>query len=213
MKCAKILVSAVLTVVGLSAYAQDLSDPKYAKWGETLEERKENILNSSYLKEEINNHNFDSASGYLHKLIEKCPAASENIYVNGTKLYKQRINRAQTLAEHLMSKIGHGFVATRDAVVAGLIGVAKPLKLWQHIPHPVVALATATNLAERTFINPMFVLCYDKPIQSEHTALVARGGNAAYLCLQQFCPHSVQQVACLLNNSFNHKAFSYYGYV
>ena len=99
MKCAKILVSAVLTVVGLSAYAQDLSDPKYAKWGETLEERKENILNSSYLKEEINNHNFDSASGYLHKLIEKCPAASENIYVNGTKLYKQRINRAQTLAE------------------------------------------------------------------------------------------------------------------
>lgn len=99
MKCAKILVSAVLTVVGLSAYAQDLSDPKYAKWGETLEERKENILNSSYLKEEINNHNFDSAAGYLHKLIEKCPAASENIYVNGTKLYKQRINRAQTLAE------------------------------------------------------------------------------------------------------------------
>ena len=99
MKCAKILVSAVLTVVGLSAYAQDLSDPKYAKWGETLEERKENILNSSYLKEEINNHNFDSASGYLHKLIEKCPAASENIYVNGTKLYKQRINRAQSLAE------------------------------------------------------------------------------------------------------------------
>ena len=99
MKCAKILVSAVLTVVGLSAYAQDLSDPKYAKWGETLEERKENILNSSYLKEEINNHNVDSASGYLHKLIEKCPAASENIYVNGTKLYKQRINRAQSLAE------------------------------------------------------------------------------------------------------------------
>lgn len=99
MKCAKILLSAVLTVAGLSAYAQDLSDPKYAKWGETLEERKENILNSSYLKEEINNHNFDSAAGYLHKLIEKCPAASENIYVNGTKLYKQRINRAQTLAE------------------------------------------------------------------------------------------------------------------
>lgn len=99
MKCAKILLSAVLTVAGLSAYAQDLSDPKYAKWGETLEERKENILNSSYLKEEINNRNFDSAAGYLHKLIEKCPAASENIYVNGTKLYKQRINRAQSLAE------------------------------------------------------------------------------------------------------------------
>lgn len=99
MKCAKILLSAVLTLAGLSAYAQDLSDPKYAKWGETLEERKENILNSSYLKEEINNRNFDSAAGYLRKLIEKCPQASENIYVNGTKLYKQRINRAQSLAE------------------------------------------------------------------------------------------------------------------
>lgn len=99
MKCTKILLSAVLTVVGLSVYAQDLSDPKYAKWGETPEERKENMLNSSYLKEEINNRNFDSAAGYLHKLIEKCPKASENIYVNGTKLYKQRINRAQSLAE------------------------------------------------------------------------------------------------------------------
>jgi tetratricopeptide (TPR) repeat protein len=35
-------------------------------------------------------------------LLEKCPSASETIYVNGVKLYKDKINRAETLAEKKM---------------------------------------------------------------------------------------------------------------
>ncbi len=99
MKAIKFLLVAAMAAVATSAVAQDFNDPKYAKWGNTAEERKENILASSYLKEEVANRHFNSAARYLQLLLEKCPNASENIYVNGVKLYKDKSNRAETLAE------------------------------------------------------------------------------------------------------------------
>lgn len=99
MKAIKFLLVAAMAAVATSAAAQDFSDPKYAKWGETPEERKENILASQYLKEETANRHFNSAAHYLQQLLAKCPAASENIYANGVKLYKDRVNRAESLAE------------------------------------------------------------------------------------------------------------------
>ena len=102
MKAIKFLIVAAMAAIATNAVAQDFSDPKYAKWGETPEERKENVLASSYLKEEIANRHFDSAAAYLQQLLAKCPAASENIYANGIKLYKDRVNRAETLAQKKM---------------------------------------------------------------------------------------------------------------
>lgn len=102
MKTIKFLIVAAMAAVATSAAAQDFSDPKYAKWGETPEERKDNMLASSYLKEETANRNFNSAARYLQLLLEKCPSASETIYVNGVKLYKDKINRAESLAEKKM---------------------------------------------------------------------------------------------------------------
>ena len=102
MKAIKFLIVAAMAAVATSAAAQDFSDPKYAKWGETPEERKDNMLASSYLKEETANRNFNSAAHYLQLLLEKCPSASETIYVNGVKLYKDKINRAESLAEKKM---------------------------------------------------------------------------------------------------------------
>ena len=102
MKAIKFLIVAAMAAVATSAAAQDFSDPKYAKWGETPEERKDNMLASSYLKEETANRNFNSAARYLQLLLEKCPSASETIYVNGVKLYKDKINRAESLAEKKM---------------------------------------------------------------------------------------------------------------
>lgn len=102
MKAIKIFLSAVLALAGVTAYAQDFSDPRYAKWGETPEERKDNIMISSFLKEEVDNRNFNAAAAHLQTLLAKCPAATENIYVNGVKLYKQKINRAESLAEKKM---------------------------------------------------------------------------------------------------------------
>ena len=102
MKVIKYFLVAAMAALATSAVAQDFNDPKYAKWGNTPEERKENMLASSYLKEEIANRHFNSAAGYLQQLLAKCPAASENIYANGIKLYKDRVNRAETLAEKKM---------------------------------------------------------------------------------------------------------------
>ena len=45
------------------------------------------------------NRNFNQAAKYLQQLLQNCPAASENTYANGIKLYKQKINRARSLAE------------------------------------------------------------------------------------------------------------------
>ncbi len=102
MKAFRFLLVAAMAVVASSVVAQDFNDPKYAKWGETAEQRKENILASSYLKEEVANRNFNSAARYLQQLLAQCPNASENIYVNGVKLYKDKANRAETLAQKKM---------------------------------------------------------------------------------------------------------------
>lgn len=99
MKTIKTMILALAAAFAATATAQDFSDPQYAKWGDTPEQRKENILASTFLKEELANRNYNAAAGYLQQLIERCPSASENIYANGIKLYKMKINRARSLAE------------------------------------------------------------------------------------------------------------------
>ena len=99
MKNIKLLLSAAFAVVSLSAMAQDFSDPQYAMWGETPDERRENIVTSQFLKESIDNQQYDLASGYFKTLVAKCPTASQNIYVNGIKLYQKRIAKSKTLSE------------------------------------------------------------------------------------------------------------------
>lgn len=99
MKSIRTILTVALAAVCISGYAQDFSDPRYAKWGDTPEQRKENILNSTFLKESIDNRDYGSATNYLKALVEKCPTASENIYVNGIRLYKNKIARAKTVAE------------------------------------------------------------------------------------------------------------------
>ncbi len=99
MKSIKVLLSAAFAVVSVTAAAQDFSDPQYANWGETPDERRENIVNSQFLKESIDNQQYDLASGYFKTLVAKCPTASQNIYVNGIKLYQKRIAKSKTLAE------------------------------------------------------------------------------------------------------------------
>ena len=99
MKITKFFVGLVCALIVGTATAQDFSDPQYAKWGETPEQRKENILASTFLKEEVNNRNYDQATVYLQQLLQRCPGASENTYANGIRLYKMKINRAKSLAE------------------------------------------------------------------------------------------------------------------
>ncbi|MEG1622595.1 MAG: enzyme of heme biosynthesis [Alistipes sp.] len=97
MKRMKLLLGALLMLVGVSALAQDLSDPKYADWGDTQEERKANILHSSFFKEELQNKNYNSAAGYYKQLIDKVPAASEAIYQRASILFGNKFRLAKTV--------------------------------------------------------------------------------------------------------------------
>jgi len=99
MKAVKLFIGLAFALVAGSASAQDFSDPQYAKWGETPEQRKDNILASTFLKEELANRNYNQAAKYLQQLLQNCPAASENTFVRGVTLYKQKVNRAKSLAE------------------------------------------------------------------------------------------------------------------
>ena len=103
MKNVKVLLSAVCALFAVAAMAQqDFSDPKYAAWGDTPEERQQNILNSNFLKESCDNKDYNAAAHYLKELLDKCPKASENTFVRGTTLYKNKINRAKSLDEKNM---------------------------------------------------------------------------------------------------------------
>ena len=100
MKNVKFLLSAACALFAVAAMAQqDFSDPKYAVWGDTPEARQQNILNSNFLKESCDNKDYNAAAHYLKELLDKCPKASENTFVRGTTLYKNKINRAKSLAE------------------------------------------------------------------------------------------------------------------
>ncbi len=103
MKNVKFLLSAACALFAVAAMAQqDFSDPKYAAWGDTPDERQQNILNSNFLKESCDNKDYNAAAHYLKELLDKCPKASENTFVRGTTLYKNKINRAKSLAEKNM---------------------------------------------------------------------------------------------------------------
>ena len=99
MKATKLFIGLAFALIAGKAMAQDLSAPQYAKWGETVEQREENIKASQFLKEEMENRNYNMAAHYLQQLLANCPAASENTFARGINLYKNKINRATSLKE------------------------------------------------------------------------------------------------------------------
>ncbi len=97
-----ILLFATFATVSVSAIAQDLSDPRYATYGETLEERKANALLVNYFGDAYKTKAFDEALVMLNQIIERCPKASLNTYIRGMEMYRTKLNRAQSKAEKLL---------------------------------------------------------------------------------------------------------------
>ena len=72
MKNVKFLLSAACALFAVAAMAQqDFSDPKYAVWGDTPQEREQNILNSNFLKESLDNKDYNAAAHYLKELLDR----------------------------------------------------------------------------------------------------------------------------------------------
>ena len=99
MKAVKLFIGMAFAFLASGVSAQDFSGPQYAKWGNTVEDRKENIMAAQFLKSELAERNYNGAAKYLQQLLKNCPGASENTFANGIKLYKSKINRARSLKE------------------------------------------------------------------------------------------------------------------
>ena len=84
--------------------AQDLSSPVYAKWGETVEERQENIQNANFLKESLDNRNYNQAIAYFTKLLNNAPKASEKAYANALTAFKNKISQTELAMSKNMSE-------------------------------------------------------------------------------------------------------------
>lgn len=100
MKKFKMLLSAACSLFAVAAMAQtDYSAPQFAAYGETPQEREQNILTSNFLKEAVQNKDYNAAAGYYQKLIAACPKAQASIHQYGAVIYRNKIARAKTLAE------------------------------------------------------------------------------------------------------------------
>ena len=95
----KILLSAVLVFAATASIAQDFSDPRYAPWGDTPEQRKQNILTSNLLKEAVDTRDYDAAAVYFRTLAQEAPSASEATFIRGAQVYSNKVQRAQDLNE------------------------------------------------------------------------------------------------------------------
>ncbi len=97
-KIIRITVAAAMVVgAGVSAFAQNHEeDPRY---GKTPQERTENLKKLNFLKDEINNKNYQDAAVYLKDLMNDAPAASSNIYIWGATIYKSKAAKAKSVAE------------------------------------------------------------------------------------------------------------------
>lgn len=97
MKTLKLLFAFGLAVASLSVSAQDyLEDPRY---GANPEERQANVIILNFFNDMFNNQDYDNAVKHLQVLLEKAPKASQNIYINGANIYKNKIARATSLAQ------------------------------------------------------------------------------------------------------------------
>ena len=100
MKKMKFFLTAAFSLMAMATMAQqDFSDPRYARWGDTPEQREKNILNSNFLKEAIANKDYNTAAGYFQALLADRPTATVNIYKYGVIIYRNKADRATSMAE------------------------------------------------------------------------------------------------------------------
>lgn len=98
MKKTLCILSVILCIV-FAANAQDFSDPRYAPWGDTPEERQQNALASNLLKETLDSKQYNEAAGYFRTLVENAPGASEATFIRGAELYSIKVQLAKTPEE------------------------------------------------------------------------------------------------------------------
>lgn len=91
---------AALALVGGTAAAQDFKDdPKY---GPDPASREQNVRILNFFGDAYKAKEYNQATVYLRQLIENAPKASENMYIRGIDIYKNKAAGAQTKEERRM---------------------------------------------------------------------------------------------------------------
>ncbi len=91
-----VLLAAVMVMSSSLVMAQHEEDARY---GNTPEERTENVKKLNYLKFEMESKEYERAAEYLKELMNSAPAASSNIYIWGATIYKNKAARAKSIDE------------------------------------------------------------------------------------------------------------------
>ncbi len=122
MKSIKTLFVAASLLLSMATMAQDLSSPIYAKWGETVEERQENIQHANFLKESLDNRNYNQAIFHFKQLLNNAPKASEKAFANALTAFKSKINQAELAMAKNMSEAPK-YMEIRSVLVDSLMWV------------------------------------------------------------------------------------------
>ncbi|MDE6483464.1 MAG: hypothetical protein K2L01_06890 [Rikenellaceae bacterium] len=96
MKFRLFSLAAAFAVIAGVASAQDYSSPEFEKYGDTPEERKENVLKYNYLNDAFRQKDWALASKYFNELAKDAPAIGQNLYIMGGTIYKNKIATART---------------------------------------------------------------------------------------------------------------------
>lgn len=89
--------------VSLGAVAQNgydyTQDPKY---GDSPEVREHNVRILNYFNDAVQMKTYNDAANYLRELMASCPQASENIFIKGGEIYRNKLSRATTKADRML---------------------------------------------------------------------------------------------------------------
>jgi len=84
-------------IFATSAMAQNfMEDPRY---GANPEERQRNVQTLNYFSDAYQKQDYDVAAGFLQELLKNAPGATQNLYIQGAVIYRDKINRATSVAD------------------------------------------------------------------------------------------------------------------
>ncbi|MFI3277237.1 MAG: tetratricopeptide repeat protein [Rikenellaceae bacterium] len=104
MKHIKSIFVAALTLLCVNTNAQqvDFSNPAYAKWGATTQERETNMHNNSYLRAAVTNGDYNEAARLFNLLATAVPEATDAIFARGIAIYRKKSDLAKSLSDKKM---------------------------------------------------------------------------------------------------------------
>ncbi len=91
-----LMLGACVLLSAVSLKAQDFSDPKFAKYGETAEQREHNIKILNFFNDAYMTKAYDEALLYMHEIIAGAPQASLNVYIKGGDIYRIKMARSRS---------------------------------------------------------------------------------------------------------------------